>query len=99
MALNEGTIVLNQEKKDAMIDRILLILTSFFSWFKTTHPAKQNILLILKSFFSWFKTTHPSKQNFLLILESFLSRFRKSTHSKNNSYNLHKKRRLIGALL
>jgi|GEM_PF-3059548 len=43
---------LNQEKKDAKIDRILVILSSFLSWFKD-NPA----------FLSWFKTKFPFKTN------------------------------------
>jgi len=31
---------LNQERKDAKIYRILLILKSFLSWFKTNYPSK-----------------------------------------------------------
>jgi len=40
--LKEGKVVLNQEKKDKKISKILFILTSFFSWFKTIpslHPS------------------------------------------------------------
>jgi len=39
---------LNQERKDERMDRILLILKSFFSWFKTTFPflpQKTSILI------------------------------------------------------
>jgi len=45
---------LNQERKDARIDRILLILLSFLSWFKD----KFSFLSWFKdkfSFLSWFK--------------------------------------------
>gem|GEM_PF-7079903 len=40
--------VLNQENKDLRIDRIMLIFSSFLSWFKT------KILHILTSFLSWY---------------------------------------------
>ena len=35
-----ATLSLNQEKKDAKIDRILQILKSFLSCFKTNYPSK-----------------------------------------------------------
>jgi len=51
----EGKVVLNQERKDKKICRILFILASFLSWFKTFFPFYM-ILPILASFLSWVKT-------------------------------------------
>ena len=45
--LKEGKVVLNQEKKDKKISKILFILTSFFSWFKTKNPVHPYILFFL----------------------------------------------------
>ena len=55
-----GCFVLNQEKKDLRISRILSTLKSFLSWFKTIVPSfnEYPILSIIASFLSWFKTTN-----------------------------------------
>jgi len=56
---------LNQERKDEKMNRILSILASFLSWFKTNFPPyliQINILSILASFLSLFKTTQKKQE-------------------------------------
>jgi len=61
---------LNQirEREDIKIVRILFILASFLSWFKTM-PYPYLILFILASFLSWFRKKLKEKMLFVLNQE------------------------------
>src|SRR5690606_6663210 len=110
-----GNVVLNQEKKDVRMDRILLILTSFLSWFRTNLPSSPRSEKL--TFLSWYseQTYLPFLlQNKLTSLSSFRKTFLpfliqdKLSFPSNQLKKIspisskakdQKARRLIGALL